>query len=49
MLKTLACFEGLVWVGLVFEKLIKFKFCVLYYCHKGIIKPFAGFIFIFYD
>ena len=31
----------------VFEILLPLVFYLLYYCHKGFVKPFAGLIFIF--
>ena len=33
-------------MGLVFEILLPLVFYLVYYCHKGFVKPFAG-IFIF--
>ena len=34
-------------MGLVFEILLPLVFYLVYYCHEGFVKPFAGLIFIF--
>ena len=34
-------------MGLVFEILLPLVFYLVYYCHKGFAKPFAGLFFIF--